>query len=122
MSDRRNPARAHGIQIRAVGRWSPQQPPYPRAISDRDFTRLKEEWLKRIMMIGGLVPSYRLIAYFMADSLNWATMDCWLSHQTLAGLVGTSSKTMQRTTTVMEAKHLLAIYRRDGSSHPLLYS
>jgi len=86
------------------------------------LTSLKEEWLKRTMMIGSLIPSYRVIAYFLTDALNWATMDCWPSHETLAGLSGLSSKTVQRSIMIMEQKKLLAVYRRAGSSHPLRYS
>jgi len=74
------------------------------------------------MMIGALVPSHRVLAYFVTDSLNWATMDCWPSHQTMAGWAGTSTKTVQRTTLLMEDKTLMAVYRRNGSSHPLRYA
>jgi hypothetical protein len=118
----RDPAYGGGIKVRAAGSWSPCPPPYLLGISDRDFVRLKEEWLKRVMMIGALVPSYRVIAYFMADSLNWATMDGWRSHQTLADLVGTSPKTVQRTTMLTEEKSLMAVYRRDGRRQPLRYA
>jgi hypothetical protein len=111
-----------GIQVRAAGKWSPCPPPYLTAISEQDFVRAKEEWLKRVMMIGSLVHSHRVLAYFVADSLNWATMDCWPAHQTLAGWAGTSTKTVQRTTLLMEDKTLMAIYRRNGSSHPLRYA
>jgi hypothetical protein len=113
---------ARGIRVRASGSWSPCPPPYLVAIAEREFVQLKEEWLKRMMMIGGLVPSHRVLAYFVTDSLNWATMDCWLSHQTLANWAGTSTKTVQRTTLRMEGKNLMAIYRRNGSSHPLRYA
>jgi hypothetical protein len=113
---------AHGIRVRAAGSWSPRPPPYLLAISERDFIRLREEWLKRVMMIGGLVPSRRVLAYFLAESLNWATMDCWPSHQTLADLARTSVKTVQRTTAQMEDKNLIAVYRRSGSSQPLRYA
>jgi hypothetical protein len=119
---RRDPAYEGGIKVRAAGSWSPCPPPYLTAISERDFVRRKEEWLKRVMMIGALVASYRVIAYFMADSLNWATMDCWRSHQTLADLAGTSLKTVQRTTMLTEEKNLIAVYRRDGRSQPLRYA
>jgi hypothetical protein len=101
--------------------WSPQPPPYLSAICERDFASLKEEWLKRTMMIGSLVPSYRVIAYFMVDALNWATMDCWPRHDTLAGLAGPSLKTIQRSILTMEGTNLLAVYRRAGSNHPLRY-
>jgi hypothetical protein len=111
-----------GIQVRAAGSWSPCPPPYLSAISERAFNRLREEWLKRVMMIGALIPSHRVIAYFVTDSLNWATMDSWLSHQTMAGLAGISTKTVQRTTSLMEEKKLIAVYRRNGSSHPLRYA
>jgi hypothetical protein len=120
--DRRGPAYGRGIQVRAAGSWSPLPPPYLIAISERDFVRLKEEWLKRMMMIGALVPSHRVLAYFVADSLNWATMDCWPSHQTMADWAGTSTKTVQRTTSLMEDKTLMAVYRRNRSSHPLRYA
>jgi hypothetical protein len=120
VTDRRR--HAYRIQVRAAGIWSPCPPPYLSAISDREFGRLKEEWLKRVMMIGALAPSYRVLAYFVTDSLNWATMDSWLSHQTMAGLAGTSTKTVQRTTSLMEDKTLMAVYRRDGSTHPLRYA
>jgi hypothetical protein len=113
---------ARGIQVRADGSWSPRPPPYLTAISERNFVQLKEEWLKRVMMIGAVVPSHRVLAYFATDSLNWATMDCWLSHQTMADWAGTSTKTVQRTTLRMEDKNLLAVYRRDRSSHPLRYA
>ena len=122
MTDGRHRDAARGIQVRAIGKWSPLPPPYLSAISDLEFSRLKAEWLKRIMMIGSLVPSHRVIAFFMTDYLNWATMDCWLSHDTLAGFAGTSSKTVQRTTSIMEGKNLLAVYRRPGSSQPLRYA
>jgi hypothetical protein len=111
-----------GIRVRAVGSWSPCPPPYLLAISERDFIRLREEWLKRVMMIGGLVPSHRVLAYFLAEALNWATMDCWPSHQTLANLAGTSLKTVQRTMAQMEDKNLIAVYRRRGSRQPLRYA
>jgi hypothetical protein len=111
-----------GIQVRAAGSWSSCPPPYLSAISERAFNRLREEWLKRVMMIGALIPSHRVIAYFMTDSLNWATMDSWLSHQTMANLAGISTKTVQRTTSLMEDKKLMAVYRREGSSHPLRYA
>jgi hypothetical protein len=118
----RDPAYGGGIKVRAAGSWSPRPPPYLTAISERDFVRLKEEWLKHVMMIGALVPSYRVIAYFMTDSLNWATMDCWRSHQTLADLAGTSPKTVQRTTMLTEEKNLITVYRRVGRSQPLRYA
>jgi hypothetical protein len=111
-----------GIQVRAAGSWSPQPPPYLSAIPEREFVALKEEWLKRTMMIGSLLASHRVISYFLTDALNWATMDCWPSHETLAGLSGLSSKTVQRSILLMEQKNLLAVYRRAGSSHPLRYS
>jgi hypothetical protein len=120
--DLRGPAYGRGIQVRAAGRWSPCPPPYLSAISEQDFVRAKEEWLKRVMMIGALVPSHRVLAYFVTDSLNWATMDCWPSHQTMAGWAGTSTKTVQRTTLLMEDKTLMAIYRRNRRSHPLRYA
>jgi hypothetical protein len=120
--DPRARAYGRGIQVRAAGTWSPRPPPYLIAISERDFVQLKEEWLKRIMMIGALVPSHRVLAYFVTDSLNWATMDCWPSHQTMADWAGTSTKTVQRTTLRMEDKTLMAVYRRNGSSHPLRYA
>ena len=113
---------ACGIQVRAVGSWSPQPPPYLRAIGDREFAASKEQWLKRTMMIGGMVPSYRIVAYFMVDALNWATMDCWPNHNTLADLAGTSAKTVQRAISVMEERNMLSVYRRAGSSHPLRYA
>jgi hypothetical protein len=120
--DPRAPAYGRGLQVRAAGTWSPRPPPYLTAISEQDFVRAKEEWLKRVMMIGALVPSHRVLAYFVTDSLNWATMDCWPSHQTMAGWAGTSTKTVQRTTLLMEDKTLMAVYRRNGSSHPLRYA
>jgi len=119
---RRDPAYGGGIKVRAAGSWSPRPPPYLLGISERDFVRLKEEWLYRMMMIGALVPSYRVIAYFMADSLNWATMDGWRSHKTLADLAGTSPKTVQRTTMLTEERKLTAVYRRDGRRQPLRYA
>jgi hypothetical protein len=111
-----------GIQVRAAGSWSPQPPPYLSAICEREFVSLKEEWLKRTMMIGPLLPSYRVIAYFLVDALNWATMDCWPRHNTLAGLAGPSLKTVQRSILSMEERNLLSVYRRTGSSHPLRYA
>jgi hypothetical protein len=75
-----------------------------------------------MMLIGALVPSYRVLSYFVADTLNWATMDCWPSHQTFADLAGTSPKTVQRATLLMEKRNLMAVYRRKGSSHPLRYA
>jgi hypothetical protein len=63
------------MKIRATGSWSPRPPPYLLAVSERDFVQQKEEWLKRVMMIGALVPSHRVLAYFVTDSLNWATME-----------------------------------------------
>jgi hypothetical protein len=110
------------IRVRAVGSWSPGAPPYLLGIAEKEFVRLKEEWLKRMMMIGALAPSRRVLAYFLADSLNWATMDSWLSHQTMGDLAGTSTKTVQRTVWLLEDKTLLAVYRRSGSSHPLRYA
>jgi Helix-turn-helix domain len=110
------------ISVRAAGAWSPQPPPYLHSVDEREFASLKEEWLHRTMMIGALAPSHRVAAYFIVDSLNWATMDCWPSHERLAGLVGVSSKTIQRALSQLEAKNLLAVYRRAGSSHPLRYS
>ena len=111
-----------GIQVRAIGCWSPQPPPYLSAIPEREFACLKEEWLKRTMMFGSLLPSYRVVAYFLTDCLNWATMDCWPKHETLAVLGGASTKTVQRSIETMEEKNLLAVYRRAGSSHPLRYA
>lgn len=122
MKDRHTPEREYRIPERAAGAWSSQSPPYCQAIEDRQFVCLKEEWLKRIMMVGSLTPSHRVVAYFLVESLNWATMDCWPSHETLAGLVGTSTKTIQRSLSCMEGKGLLSIYRRAGSSHPLRYA
>jgi hypothetical protein len=119
--DGQKPSYADGLRVRAVGMWSPQPPPYLSAICERDFATLKEEWLKRTMMIGSLIPSYRVIAYFLVDALNWATMDCWPRHDTLAGLAGPSLKTVQRSILLMEETNLLAVYRRVGSSHPLRY-
>jgi hypothetical protein len=40
----------------------------------------------------------------------------------MAGWAGTSTKTVQRTTLLMEDKTLMAVYRRNGSSHPLRYA
>jgi hypothetical protein len=91
-------------------------------IAERDFVRLKEEWLKHVMMIGGLTSSYRVNAYFVADALNWATMDCWMSHETLAAWAGCSPKTVQRSFALMEEHSVLAVYRRRGSAHPLRYA
>jgi hypothetical protein len=73
-------------------------------------------------MIEALPASHRVLAYFMTDSLNWATMDCWPSHQTLAHWAGASTKTVQRTTSLLEENKLLAVYRRDGSNKPLRYA
>jgi hypothetical protein len=122
VTDGRHREAARGIQVRAVGKWSPQPPPYLSAISEREFASLKEECLKRTMMVGSLLPSYRVIAYFLVDSLNWATMDCWMRHDTLAGLAGPSLKTVQRSILIMKETSLLAVYRRVGSSHPLRYA
>jgi hypothetical protein len=113
---------ARGIHVRAAGSWFPCPPPYLRAISEREFARLKEEWLKRVMMIGALPSSHRVLAYFLTDSLNWATMDCWPSHDTIAQWAGMSTKTVQRTMSILEEKKLLAVYRREGSTHPLRYA
>jgi hypothetical protein len=120
--DGQKPSYADGARVRAVGMWSPQPPPYLSAISEREFASLKEECLKRTMMVASLLPSYRVIAYFLVDSLNWATMDCWPRHDTLAGLAGPSLKTVQRSILIMEETNLLAVYRRRASSHPLRYA
>jgi hypothetical protein len=111
-----------GIHVRAAGSWFPFPPPYLTAVSEREFDRLKLEWLRRVMMIKALPASHRVLAYFLTDSLNWATMDCWPSHETLAHWAGTSTKTVQRTTSLLEDKKLLAVYRRHGSSNPLRYA
>jgi hypothetical protein len=74
------------------------------------------------MGLSELVHSYRVIAYFLVDALNWATMDCWLSHETLAQRSGVSSKTVQRSVVEMEKKKVLAVYRQPGSRHPLRYA
>jgi hypothetical protein len=106
----------------AVGSWSRETPPYLDGVFERHFVRLKEEWLHRTMKIGSLIPSCRVIAYFMADHLNWATMDCWTSHETLAGLVGVSEKTVQRSISAMEESNILSVWRLRGSHYPLRYA
>jgi hypothetical protein len=92
------------------------------SIGDLEFACLKAEWLKRSMKTGSLVPSHRLVAYFLVDCLNWATMDCWPSHERLAEFIGASSKTVQRSLSRLEERNLLAVYRRAGSSNPLRYA
>jgi hypothetical protein len=110
------------ITMRAAGSWSSNPPPYLTCVPETQFVRAKEEWLKRVMMIGGLVPSHRLAAYFLADALNWATMDAWLSHETLGGLMGACAKTAERSVHKLEEHSLLAIYRRPGSKSSLRYA
>jgi hypothetical protein len=91
-------------------------------IPETQFVRAKEEWLKRVMMIGGLVASHRVAAYFLADALNWATMDAWPSYETLGGLMGACAKTAERSVHKLEEHNLLAVYRRPGSKSSLRYA
>jgi len=115
-----SPARQQGLsRASASGCWSNDPPPYLDAICEEDFVRLKEQWLYRTMCIGSLLPSYRVIAYFVVDHLNWSTMDSWSGQERLAGLVGTSTKTIQRSLDAMEKVRLLTVWRRTGSRHPL---
>lgn len=104
------------------GAWSSVAPPYLHGISDRDFARLKEEWLYVAMRATALVHSHRVVAYFVADHLNWATMDCWVSHETLARLVGGSEKTIQRAIARFEELKLISVWRLRGSRMPLRYA
>jgi hypothetical protein len=110
------------ISVRAAGSWSGNPPPYFTFIAETQFVRAKEEWLKRVMMIGALIPSQRVAAYFLADALNWATMDAWLSCDTLGGLVGACTKTAERSLHNLEGHNLLAVYRRAGSKSSLRYA
>jgi hypothetical protein len=104
------------------GGWSLEPPPYRVAIVERDFVRLKEQWLYRTMRTSALAPSYRVVAYFLTDLLNWATMDCWMSHRFMAQLLSASDKTVQRALFAMEDIGAVSIWRLKGSSRPLRYA
>jgi hypothetical protein len=110
------------ISVRAAGSWSNNPPCYLVCIPEAQFVRAKEEWLKRVMTTRGLVPSHRVASYFLADALNWATMDAWLSYQTLGGLMGVCPKTAERSVHKLEEHNLLAVYRRSGSKSSLRYA
>jgi hypothetical protein len=112
----------YALRVRAAGSWTGESPPYLHAVSEPEFVRLKCEWLHRTMKMGSLVASCRIVAYFLADCLNWATMDSWMGHETLAGLVGVSEKTVQRSIFAMEGQVHLSVWRSLGSRHPLRYS
>jgi hypothetical protein len=60
-----------------LGDWSIGPPPYLRGVDEASFNRKKAEWLGRTMR-KSLIPSCRVVAYFIADQLNWATMDLGL--------------------------------------------
>jgi hypothetical protein len=110
------------ISVRASGNWSRRPLPYLTCIPESDFVRAKEEWLKRVMMIGSLLASDKVTAYFLTDALNWATMDAWPSYETLGGLMGACAKTPDRSVHKLEAHNLLAVYRRAGSKSSLRYA
>src|SRR5215470_11303387 len=100
------------INVRAAGHWTANSPSYLAFIPEAQFVRAKEEWLKRVMTIGGLIPSHKVTAYFLTDALNWATMDCWLSYETMGNLMGACAKTPDRSVHALEEHNLLAVYRR----------
>ena len=83
---------------------------------------MKQEWLNYIMRMQALFPSYRLVAYFLVEHLNWATMDCWPSHKVLSDHVGMCEKTIQRAISAMEQIGVLSAWRLQGSRHPFRYA
>jgi hypothetical protein len=104
-----------------LGEWSLGSPPYLRGVDEPSFNRMKAEWLNRIMR-KPLLPSYRVVAYFLADQLNWATMDCWASHGFTSSQSKLGEKTIQRALISLEHGLVLSIFRARGSRNPLRYA
>jgi hypothetical protein len=104
-----------------LGDWSIGPPPYLRGVDEASFNRMKAEWLGRIMR-KPLIPSCRVVAYFIADQLNWATMDCWASHGFTAQQAKVGEKTIQRSIGSMEHGLLLSVFRARGTRNPLRYA
>ena len=106
---------------KAIGEWSLGPPPYLEGIDERTFKHMAAEWLGRIMR-KGLLPSHRLVSYFLADQLNWATMDCWPSQRFIAGQSKLGEKTIQRAINVLENALGLSVFRARGSRKGLRYA
>ena len=82
---------------------------------------MKAEWRHKIMGLD-VQPSYRVIAFFLADHLNWATMDCWVSHSLLAKQARLGEKTVQRAIVTFERALVLSVYRKSASRYPMRYA
>jgi hypothetical protein len=104
-----------------LGEWSLGSPPYLRGVDEPSFNRMKAEWLNR-MMRKPLIASHRVVAYFIADQLNWATMDCWASHGFTSSQDKLGEKTIQRALSSLEHGLVLSIFRARGSRNPLRYA
>lgn len=104
-----------------LGDWSIGPPPYLRGVDEASFNRMKAEWLGRVMR-KSLIPSCRVVAYFIADQLNWATMDCWASHCFTAEQAKVGEKTIQRSIGALEHGLVLSVFRARGSRNPLRYA
>jgi hypothetical protein len=105
----------------AIGEWSLGPPPYLEGIDERIFKHMVAEWLGR-MMRKQLVPSHRIVSYFLADQLNWATMDCWPSHSFIAQQSKQNDKTVQRAIAALEKALALSVFRSRRSRRALRYA
>jgi hypothetical protein len=102
-----------------VGEWSSGPPPYHLGVPEREFLRLKERWLFRLMTNGRVLASHRVVAYLASQHFNWATMDCWVSQRVLAQFAGSSDKTVQRAMEALEDDRLISAWRLRGSRQVL---
>lgn len=121
MRIRRRPI-SSGLLSDSIGEWSLGPPPYLEGIEERTFKHMAAEWLGR-MMRKHLVPSHRVVSYFLADQLNWATMDCWPSHAFMAQQSQQDDKTIQRAIAALEKEALgLSVFRSRRSRRALRYA
>ena len=65
--------------LERVHDWLPLE---PRAVN----YEVREQWLARTMKLSVLSSTCKVVAYFLADHLNLATMDCWINLGDTTGL------------------------------------
>jgi hypothetical protein len=79
----------------------------------KQVSRTKARWLRRVMY-SAASPMEKSFAYVIFDHLNCVTLDAWPGQETIAKLLGCSTKTVQRAANGLEQRHFVAITRSRG--------